>query len=220
MIDGVLDPGLRMRTLVPIGWQSNEQPLPPMPDVPVQVSIAYRPNGLYFFLDISDPNRFPALMQEVAYCGDSVELYIDHDGVLDVAPDYDPIGALQFIGRAPVDETTPRSDGEVYLPTTLLHAWQTGFVATPRPGGYTLEAFIDATAMGLGSWSLASGSHVGIDLALGLSTADGSLVPLVECPQSTRLGQFFLQVDESMLQVYGRGAPYKTSTALCFPALQ
>ena len=222
-IDGTLDAGLRLRTLDPVGWQSILMPLPPKPDITVELAIAHRPNGLYFFVDVSDPDRFPGSSQEFPYCGDGVELYVDHDGVLSAAPEYDAIGGRQFIARAPADASTSRSDGEAYVPVprpvTWVGPWQTG-VATPRIGGYSLEAFIDAPALQLASWSLASGMHVGIDIAVNLSTSDGSAVPLAECPQSMRLGQFFLHIDESMRGVYGRGAPYATATGLCFPQLE
>jgi hypothetical protein len=220
MIDGILEPGLAVTPLDPIGWQSRVMPKPPIPDVPVELAIAYRADGLYFFARVFDPDRYPAVALSPPYCGDSIEVYIDHDGVLSAAPDYDATGGRQFIARVPQDDATPRSDGETYLNRTSVGAWQTGFVATPFAGGYTFEAFVDANAMQLATWSLASGMQVGIDLAFGLSTPDGSLVPLVECAESTRLGQFFMRIDPSMIGVYGKGAPYATATALCLPVLE
>jgi hypothetical protein len=218
-LDGTLEAGLTLETLVPVGWQSGEVPLPPVPNVPVQFAIAYRADALYFFLDVADPDRFPARSQDASYCGDGVELYVDHDGMLAEAPLYDTIGALQFIARAPVDAMTPRTSGEVYFRQGLVGAWQAGFVATPRSGGYTFEAVVDAATMGLGSWSLASSGRVGIDLSLNLSTSDGATVQSSDCPQNVRLGQFFLRIDTSMLAQYGGGAPYMTSTAFCIAQL-
>lgn len=110
-IDGALEAGLVLQTLVPVGWDSSVLPLPPVPDVPVRFAAGYRPDGVYFFVDVSDPDRFPAPSTELSYCGDGVEIYVDHDGVFTEAPSFDSAGSMQFIARAPATATEPSADG-------------------------------------------------------------------------------------------------------------
>jgi hypothetical protein len=215
VIDGTLEQGLTLQTMIPVGWQSSVMPLPPVPDVPINFAIAYRPDGLYIFVDVADPSRFPARMQDPAYCGDSIELYVDHDGVFGAAPQFDAVGALQFIARAPDTDTLTRVDGEYYMMTNLVGAWQTGYAVVPRAGGYVFEGFIDAGVMQLADWSLARGNRVGFDLGFNVSRTDGATVPLSECPQNLRLGQFFLRIDETFAEQYGGGAPFWVPTAFC-----
>jgi hypothetical protein len=216
VLDGVLDPGLELQTLVPVGWQSRATPPAPLPDVPVRFAIAYRPDRLYFFVDVADPDRFPARAQDPSYCGDGVELYVDHDGVFTSAPELDWPGTTQFIGRAPPDATTVKSDGgERYAQHEYAGVWQGAYAAYPRSGGYTLEAIIVAGDIGLASWSLVAGGRVGVDLSINVSTPDGAKVAVSGCPQSTRLGQFFLRIDESHIGDYAAGAPYYWPTAYC-----
>src|SRR5688500_2421346 len=113
-IDGAIEPGLRMQTLIPVGWQDTGDLGTAPIDVPVELAIAYRPDGLYFVVDVRDADRFPAPPACGSYCGDAVELYVDHDGEFPAAPDYDAIGAMQLITRAPATSTAPRSNGEYF----------------------------------------------------------------------------------------------------------
>ena len=212
---------MRTQALVPVGWQSAETPLPPMPSVPVQFAVGYRPDGVYFFIDVADPDRFPARQNDLTYCGDGVEVYVDHDGAFNNAPDFDDTGTVQFIARAPDSDTAPRTDGGEYFARRMYGGvWQAGYGAFPYAGGYTVEAFIDAAALGLASWTPAAGSHVGIDISINLSRADGAVIPIGECSQNRRLGQFFLRIDDTLLGEYAAGAPYYWPTAFCTAQLE
>ena len=218
-IDGVLDASARTQTLAPLGWQSREIPEPPIPNIPVAFAIAWRPDGLYWFVDVSDSDRFPSLSSMFAYCGDGVELYVDDDGVFASTPNFD-LGTGQYIVRAPVTDVDSRHEGDSFIADMQLSTWTGNYIAVPRAGGYVVEAFIDATALAIARWSLAPGVRVGLDLGLNVSRPDGAFVPLPECPQNLRLGQFFQHVDDSMAAQFGRGAPYETPTAYCTPILE
>jgi hypothetical protein len=216
VLDGALDPGIALQTLVPVGWQSKTPSPVAQVEVPVRFAIAYRADQLYYFVDIADPDHFPSADADSSFCGDGVELYIDHDGVFANDPDFDYPGTTQFIGRAPIDASTPKLDlGERYAERSLKGAWQSSYGAYPRAGGYTFEAIIVASDLDLASWSLVAGGRVGIDLSVNFSTTDGSLVSTTECPKGTRVGQFFLRVDEAHLTDYAQGAPYYWPAAYC-----
>jgi hypothetical protein len=217
--DGALEAGLVAETLVPVGWLASDASAP-LPDIPVQFAVAYRPDGVYFFVDVADPNLFPARPQDFSYCGDGIEIYVDHDGVFTNAPQFDIPGAVQFIARAPETATAPRSEGEYYVDRSLGGTWSTQMVAVPRSGGYVVEAFIDAPAMMIGSWPLAAGERVGFDLGVNVSSPDGSVVQGNDCPQSCRLGQFFLRIDEANANEYAGGAPFVYPAALCSALLE
>jgi hypothetical protein len=217
-IDGVVEPGVVLQSLVPVGWESVLDPLPPIPDVSARFAIAYRPDGIYFFVDVDDASRFPAT--ELSYCGDGVELYIDHDAQYSNLPKYDLDGAGQFIAFAPASDTGSRSEGDVWVSTARQRAWQGGFAAFARPGGYSLEAFIDASALELARWSLVAGGRVGVDLSINMSRDDGAILPISECDNNLRLGQFYLRIDEAGIGQEGNGAPWWTPTAFCTPALE
>lgn len=102
--------------------------------------------------------------------------------------------------------------------TAPAGAWQGGFATFPRPGGYALEAFLEASSLDLAEWTLARGGRV-VDIALNVSRSDGAVVPISECPQNLRLGQFYLRIDESYGGQPGEGAPWFVPTAFCTPVL-
>lgn len=216
IIDGTPEP-LPLQRLVPVGWLSKEQPLA-VPDVPVHFAIGWRPDGLYMFIDVADPDRYPSTTTQT-YCGDGAELYVDADGEHPAAPEFEAMGVRQFIAPAPRDDTTSRADGDYWLKGVQLGAWSSGYGVFPRPGGYALEAMIDAAVLGVSQWSLAAGDHVGVDLGVNLSRPDGTPVPIPECPENLRLGQFFLRIDDS-IPVLADGAPFWAPTAYCTAELE
>ena len=50
------------------------------PDASAQYAVAWRPDGLYFFVRVHDPSLVPANPSEFSWEGDEVELYMDSDG--------------------------------------------------------------------------------------------------------------------------------------------
>lgn len=172
--------------------------------------------GLYFFVDVGDPDRFPST--QLSWCGDGAELYVDSDGLYPAAPGFEPTGTRQLVARAPTDDATPRSDGDTWNDGIFVAAWANDFVVVPRAGGYYLEALIDAGELDLGQWSLSAGANVGFDLGVNLSRPDGAVIPNSDCSQNRRLGQFFLRIDAS--NPTGGVEPHNVPTAFCTATLQ
>jgi len=211
-IDGVVESGLAVMPMRRVGWIGSG----PMPDVPVALAIGWRTDGLYFFVDVTDAGRFPAT--QASYCGDGIELYVDIDGMYPGAPEFDVGGARQFIARAPASSTAAMQ-GDTWLKGALTGSWQGDFATFPRAGGYRLEAMITGTSMSVPGWSLERGMAVGVDVGINVSTQDGSLLPLPECSQNTRLGQFFLRVDDTIANPLD-AAPFWVPTAFCTAVLE
>jgi hypothetical protein len=186
VIDGKLDPGQRLRPWVPVAWTGTT----PLPDnVNAAYAVAWRPEGLYFFVDVTDPDRIAETMQPNFHCGDSVELYVDSDGAFATPTKYDPQGTRQFVIGAPTRLATPRQVGAVWEGTTPRGPFtSTSFVASPTANGYSVEAFIIAGDLNLKTWNLSAGQAVGIDLAHNVSKP---LPSGVAC--DNRLGQYFVR---------------------------
>jgi hypothetical protein len=181
-------------------------------DVPAGVAarhaVGWRPDGLYFYVEVDDPAVFPSVATSGSlWCGDGPEIYVDSDGMI-ATPAYDDPGARQFVARAAQPPM-----GDVYVTNTLLGPWSGDFVVVPRAGGYALEAFVRAEDLGLGTWTLTEGGRVGFDLAINVSTEDGSMP---DC--GSRLGQFFLRMATSGTDACFH-RPYCNATAFCAPVL-
>jgi hypothetical protein len=210
VVDGVLEPGLAL-----LRWVDDSQPDVP-PAVGADAAVAYRADGVYFFVDVEDPTRNPAPLSALAYCGDAVELFVDDDGVTQAAPDYDDPGTIQLIVAGPVDTVTPARRGQRFRFAADigvdLGAWgSSAFVAVPTPRGYTVEAFVVADDLDLGSWALAPGGKIGWNMSLNI----GGPQPAGIDACTTRSQQLHLRLATS-------GActpPYCNASAFCTPTL-
>jgi len=203
VIDGELECGLITRLVAPQAYN-----LTSTPDSTVEYAIAWSADGLYFYAAVHDPVILPAPMGDPPWEGDSLELYVDSDGVYGAPPAYDA-ATRQLVIAAP-DGAMVSTRAEVYAVPPTGVAWTSKqFAAYPRPDGYVVEAVVTAADLGLASWPLAAGSHIGFDLGLNVSaeTADGGT-------QGTRIGQYFLRVDPS-----ATGHPFQNVAAFCNPAL-
>lgn len=218
-IDGVLEAGLSLRGLSP----PNDGFINP-PDSMVSsghaiaYAVAFRPNGLYFFVRVSDPSRVPAPPVENAWCGDSVELYVDSDGAFANPPWYDPDGTRQFIVRAPTDDVTSAR-------TATAH-WRTGqnqynqstwtsedYVAVPTSDGYVVEAFVQAVDLGIASWQLAPDGRIGLNLAVNFSP-DSLQMPYCF---ANRAFQVLLRILPDLPDA--EGYPHQNTAAFCTPIM-
>ena len=211
-IDGTLEPGLATDS-----WLAAGDPSLP-PGMSVDVSLAYRPDGLYFFAAVADPTRNPAPADALAYCGDGVELYVDDDGVIQHPPAYDIPGTMQLIVAAPVDDVTPARRGQRFVfpgtstDSTDLGAWtSTRFVAVPTPTGYAVEALVGASDLGLANWTLAPGGKIGWDMSLNIGGPENPGVDAC----TTRSQQVHLHLAASGSCT----PPYCNASALCAPTL-
>jgi hypothetical protein len=216
-LDGRLDCGPALIDLPATGWNS-PQAMPS--DNHARYAAAWRPDGLYIYVEVDDMLRLPALAGDVnPWCGDGVELYADADGKYDSAPDYDDPGAIQLLAAAPArDSSMPLAVDARYHTRSQLRAgdWSaTRHVMLPRDGGYALEAFVAAADLELASWRLASGGTVGFDIAINVSVADET--QQVGCGHS--LGQYYLRLSSLPCSV-DSCRPYSNAAAFCTALLE
>jgi hypothetical protein len=217
VIDGVIDGALALVVLTPVDWSNTAVPLPS--HTTAEYALAFRPNGLYAFVRVRDPNRVPPVAGDFIWRGDGVELYADDDGMSAMQHAYDNPGTVQIIVAAPADDSTPSTRATRFRDAVEVGAWtSTRFAAFPTPDGYVLEAFMEASALDLSSWSLASGGHVGMDLGVNVSPAgevdagSDAGIPV----DGQRLGQYFLHTG---MGDSCNGRPFCTPAAFCTPTL-
>jgi hypothetical protein len=213
VVDGLLEPNLTL-----LRWLD-----PTSPEVPAGMQVAaflgYRPEGVYFYADVVDPTRDPAPSDALTYCGDSVELFVDDDGVIQAPPAYDSPGTMQLIVAGPADSATPAHRGQRFTfpnapsgDSTDLGEWDSDdFVAVPSSRGYAIEAFIVASDLDLDAWTLAPGAKIGWNMSLNIG---GPQAPGIDAC-TTRNQQIHFRLASS-------GActpPYCNASALCTPML-
>jgi hypothetical protein len=214
VIDGVVDGALTLVTIVPLGWTNTGTPLPR--HTTAEYAFAFRPDGLYAFVRVHDPNRQPALAGDSIWRGDSVEIYADDDGSYGSPHVYDNPGSIQIIVAAPESDATPATRATRFREASEVGSWtSTRFGAYPTADGYTVEAFLEASALDRSSWALSSGGHVGIDVGVNVSPSgegsDGGAMV-----DGRRLGQYFLRVGSGDSC---NGMPFCTPVAFCNPLL-
>lgn len=213
VIDGVLEPNLAL-----LSWLD-----PSTPELPtgmqVDVALAYRPNGVYFYLAVEDPTLDPPPLDALDYCGDGVELYVDDDGMIQAPPVYDSPGTMQFIVAGPEDSMTAAHRGQRFMfpdvpsgDSTDLGDWTSDdFVAVPTTNGYAVEALVVADDLDLATWTLAPGDKIGWNLSFNVGGPQPSGIDAC----TTRNQQFHFRAASS-------GActpPYCNASALCTPTL-
>jgi hypothetical protein len=216
-LDGILDCGPALIDLPAAGWNSTAS-LPT--DNHARYAVAWRPDGLYFYVEVDDALVSPALASDVdPWCGDGVELYVDSDGTYVSAPDYDYPGAIQLLATAPPPDagTALAVDARYHTRSELrVGDWTaTRHVTVLRAGGYALEAFVAAADLDLSLWQLVSGGTVGLDIAINVSVTDPS--QKVACGSS--LGQYYLRL--SRLPCNSDNCrPYSNAAAFCTARLE
>lgn len=216
-LDGRLDCGPALIDLPAAGWDSTGT-LPS--DNHARYAAAWRPDGLYVYVEVDDPLALPAVASDVdPWCGDGVELYVDSDGSYDSAPDYDDPGAIQLIATSPAADasTALAVDARYHTRSQQRIAdWTaTRHIMVLRDGGYALEAFVAAEDLDLSSWPLVSGATVGLDIAINVSVTDAS--QKVGCGHA--LGQYYLRL--SRLPCSSDSCrPYSNAAAFCTARLE
>jgi hypothetical protein len=216
-LDGVLDCGPALIDLPAAGWNSTGS-LPS--DNHARYAAAWRPDGLYFYVEVDDMLVLPALAADVdPWCGDGVELYVDADGRYVSAPDYDDPGAIQLLATAPARDTgtTLAVDARYHTRSEQrVGDWAaTRHITVLRDGGYALEAFVAAADLDLSGWQLISGGTVGLDIAINVSVAD----PAQKAACGDALGQYYLRL--SRLPCSSDNCrPYSNAAAFCTTRLE
>lgn len=212
VIDGTLDGMLNLVPMAPVGWSGSTMD---PGHTTASLAAAFRPNGLYVFVRVVDPNRLPPAVGANAWEGDGVELYADDDGTYSATPLYDDPGSVQIITSAPSDDTSSAASGQRFRDTVDLGLWTSrDFRAFPTFDGYVLEALLTAADLDLTEWSLRSGGHVGFNVSINVSGLDEQ-VGTDAGLQGNRLGQYFLRVAGEACS----GRPYCSSAAFCNPLL-
>jgi hypothetical protein len=220
VLDGELDCGPQLRDLPQRGWTGTGA-LPA--EQRARYAVAWRPNGLYFFVEVDDPERRPAPASEgKPWCGDGVELYADADGRFTAPPAYDDPGTMQLLAAAPAP-----SDAVARAPDVRFHTrseadvgeWSDARHGTwPRDGGYVLESFVTAEELALTELHLTAGGRVGIDVAIDVSVASAAGDQTGQADCGFRAGQYFLRVAaEPCASESCR--PYTNVSAFCTPML-
>jgi hypothetical protein len=208
ILDGLLECGLSLTSIDPAGWSGNEtKPA----DLAVAYAAAWRPDGIYFFVQVEEAQRLPAPLTSAVYCGDAAHIFVDDDGTYAASPAYDVPGTLQLVAAAPADASTPVSRGTIFAPPRPVAAWDAGHF--PTPGGYVLEAFVPSADLGHAAPYFAAGGRVGMDVAISYGGTP-SLYGDSNCPKR---GDFVLrQISRSAVSA---GLPHDDTRAFCNPVL-
>jgi len=204
-IDGLPECGLPVYDVAPTDFDGDAS----APDAVASYGVAWRSNGVYFFVRVTDPTAVPPDPSEPASFGDGVELFLDADGVFTAPPAYDNPGTRRFVVAAPSSASKAEARGEVWSGGTEIAAsWDSSsFRAYPKSFGYVVEAFISARDLGLPRVDLAAGSSIAWDLAINVSYP----TPGQTGASGHRLGRYFLHG--------GTPSPETGVTAFCRPDL-
>jgi hypothetical protein len=209
-LDGQLEPGLGLQPVQPAHWTGPGS-------VPAGQTLffaaAWLPHGLYFYLQVEDPDRNPADGSTEPWQGDGVEVYVDHDAVSSDAGSFDDPGTRQLIFTAPPDDVQPGERAEAYLPPAgrVAAVAAADWIMRPTTTGYALELSVSAQDLGLSSWTLMEGAQVGFDLAHNISAPPGEAGV-----QGNRIGQYFLRVGPETSPAF---YPFQNSGVFCTPTL-
>jgi hypothetical protein len=209
VIDGELDCGPALVTLEGVGWTGPESS--PV-NHKTSFAAAWREDGLYVYVQVRGQVPVPHPADQPIFCGDGIELYIDADGDVDKAGNYNKSGAVQLVVSAPSTQEGLTLDAERFLNGISQGVWLSNGIKTVMSSdGYDLEAFITAGDLGLGEWP--SSGRVGFDIAINLGGDSNGADP--NC--GSRLGQYFLRVTSPSKAC--SGAPWCDTRAFCIAQL-
>lgn len=209
VIDGILDCGLPLLPLAPVGWNGTDA-LPAWHSA--AIAVAWRSDGLYFYAEVRGQTPTPHPAGQPIWCGDAVQLYVDADGLVNPGGSYDAPGAVQFIIAAP-SEPGATPEAERFVRGASQGTWMTSALQVlTLSDGYAVEVFVTAADLGLPSWS--PQRQLGLNVAI--DVAGSGSEPTLRC--GLQLGQYFLQVAP---QRGGscNGEPWCDTRAFCTPEL-
>jgi hypothetical protein len=210
VIDGVLDCGPALGATAPVGW-TGASALPAGNSA--FVAAAWRPDGLYVFVEVVTPAVVPPDPGSPPFYGSGAEIYVDYK--VPSSSTYDNPGAIQLVAAAP-STASPATVGEAYRNASDQGPWApssgpAGFGSFATPTGFVLEAFVVARNLGLSAWSPSSGTQIGFDVAVNVSYPSAQTTG----SQGHRAGQYFFHVGAPPV-----GAPYADPRSFCVPTLQ
>jgi hypothetical protein len=182
-IDGVLECGLALRPFEPLGW-NGAGPLPSAKRA--SYAAAWRPEGLYLYVHVSEQPVSPHPSAQPLFCGDAVELYVDAQQVDDDAGSYGS-GAMQFVIAAPTESSM--MEAARFANGAPQGAWiSSNFHTSSTQDGYSVEALITAADVGLWQWT--PSARIGFSIAIDIAGAPGDAN--LRC--GLQAGQYFLKV--------------------------
>lgn len=219
VIDGALDGNLPLQDLpkdavrVPSANPPEFSSLPS--DVRMRFAAAWFDAGLYLFVEVVDPNRYPARANDDEWMGDGIDIYVDHDAVFNTAPGfYDDPGTRSLAVAAPNDASTPAARGSIYMPFVDLGAWSGNqFVAVPTADGYRIEAVVTAATLALPDWSPSPAAPFAFDLGHNVSFPAGETGI-----EGRRLGHYFVRAADGADGDF-EDYPFYNSAVFCVPTL-
>lgn len=218
IIDGLVDGSLPLQPIVPQAFRFHADNPEPYKSLPAGVSMSYaaawRPDGLYFFLDIVDPNYVPAPDTANEWAGDGAEIYVDHDAVFAPPGSYDALGTNSFIFEAPPVSGDLGIAAGYYTPYARQGDFAGQWISQKTPSGYVVEAFIAASDLGMESWTISVESSLAFDLGHNVSFPEESTAT----SDFNRLGQYFLQVADPFTDVEA-DYPFYNSAVFCTPEI-
>jgi hypothetical protein len=188
-IDGVPECGLALEWIKPQLWNGPAALTPS--DRVARYAAAWTSKGLYFYVDVLTSHRAPFPDPHKYHCGDAIELFFDDDGFYGDPPAYQNPGTRQVIFAAPEPGEARTNKAWMWVMGTSWIEWTGSFATVGRPDGYSVEAFFKGGDLDLPSWTLASGFHVGLDVAVDLTPEVP--FPKTDADYCNRLGQFSLR---------------------------
>jgi len=219
VIDGALDGNLPLQELLKDAVRVPAENPPEFSSLPSDVSLrfaaAWFDGGFYLFVEVVDPNRFPARTTDDEWTGDGIDIYVDHDAVFDAAPGfYDDPGTRSLAVAAPTDASTTSTRGSIYMPYVDLGAWGGNeFVAVPTADGYRIEAIVTATTLELPGWSPSPAAPFAFDLGHNVSFPAGETGI-----EGRRLGHYFVRAADGADGDF-EDYPFYSSAVFCVPTL-
>lgn len=209
VIDGELDCGPAAVAITPVGWNGTTA----MPSThSARVAAAWRPNGIYVYVEVNGTST-PHPSGTDIYCGDAVELYVDHDGTTDASGNYADPGTRQFVVAAPSAASPGTIEAFEFSEGNNHGTWETTDLRTVRRAdGYQVEAFITASDLDLTAW--APGPRIGLDVAIDVAAPAGTAG--LRC--GVLSGQYFLRVGPTAGSGCD-GEPWCDARAFCTPLL-
>ncbi len=207
-IDGVLDCGATLRSMPADNWLGGSLSSAPS-DHSAEVAVAWRPDGLYVYAQVHEPELDPARNNDAVFDGDAFEVYLDDDGVFANPPQYDPVGTRQLVAAAPERSEVSRR-GDIFADMQWVASWSSdSFVAVPTATGFAVEAFIPTSQLGTPDRRFGAGERIGLNLAINVSRDSAR-----DQGNDDYLGQYFLHVASS-----GNPWPFANVDAFCTPTL-
>ncbi|MCB9636653.1 MAG: hypothetical protein H6721_31470 [Sandaracinus sp.] len=211
LLDGVADCVGEGASLPAELW-NDVDPFPPGVDSVLRA--AWHPDGLYLFLEVTDPTVRPSTTSGAPWCGDALHAFVDDDGVFPGDASYDDPGTAQLIVTAPSADGT--FEGTRWDPSSARGAWPSSdFVAVRTASGWAVEVFLPRERLGrYVPWAV--GERLAWNVFVSLS---GDATSSTEDPvcRGARLGDYGMF---DVREADRRLTPHASTRAFCSAALE